>query len=36
MDQQIAQASHLLGSLIMLLALAWGAVLVYRQLMAVR
>jgi hypothetical protein len=36
MDHQIAQASHLLGSLIMLLALAWGAVLVYRQLTAVR
>lgn len=36
MDQQIAQASHLLGSLIMLLAMAWGAALVYRQLTAVR
>jgi hypothetical protein len=32
MDHAIAQASHALGSAIMLLALGWGAVLVYRQL----
>jgi len=32
LDHQLAQASHLIGSLIMLLALAWGALLVYRQL----
>ncbi len=31
MDHQIAQASHLLGGLIMLLAMAWGGVLLYRQ-----
>lgn len=32
LDYQLAQASHLIGSLIMLLALSWGALLVYRQL----
>jgi hypothetical protein len=31
MDHQIAQASHILGSLIMLLAMVWGGVLIYRQ-----
>jgi len=36
LDHQIAQASHVLGSLIMLLAMAWGGVLVYRQLTAER
>lgn len=36
MDHQIAQASHLLGSLIMLVAMVWGGVLVYRQLAAER
>lgn len=36
MDHQIAQASHLLGSLIMLVAMVWGGVLVYRQLNAGR
>jgi hypothetical protein len=34
LDHQIAHASHVLGSLIMLLAMAWGGVLVYRQLTA--
>lgn len=34
MDHAIAQASHWLGSAIMLLAIAWGATLVYRQLTA--
>jgi hypothetical protein len=36
LDHQLAQASHTLGSLIMLLALGWGAVLVYRRLTAAR
>lgn len=36
LDHGLAQGSHLLGSLIMLLALAWGAALVYRQFAAVR
>ncbi|WP_462330744.1 TFIIB-type zinc ribbon-containing protein [Thiohalocapsa halophila] len=36
MDHQIAQGSHLLGSLIMLVAMLWGGVLVYRQLAAGR
>jgi hypothetical protein len=36
LDHALAQASHVLGSLIMLLALAWGALLVYRQLSAQR
>ncbi len=31
LDHGLAQASHMLGSLIMLSALAWGAVLLYRQ-----
>jgi len=31
LDHTLAQASHGLGSLIMLTALAWGAVVVYRQ-----
>jgi len=34
MDHQLAQASHALGSLIMLAALGWGAVLVYRRFAA--
>ncbi|MCF7982773.1 MAG: zinc ribbon domain-containing protein [Thiohalocapsa sp.] len=34
MDHTLAQASHLLGSAIMLLAIGWGATLVYRQLTA--
>ncbi|MGB5733236.1 MAG: zinc ribbon domain-containing protein, partial [Thiohalocapsa sp.] len=34
LDHTLAQASHGLGSLIMLAALAWGAVLVYRQFKA--
>lgn len=36
LDHQLAQASHLTGSLIMLLALFWGSVLVYRQFKASR
>jgi hypothetical protein len=36
LDHQIAQASHLFGSLIMLFAMLWGGVLVYRQLTAGR
>jgi hypothetical protein len=31
LDHQLALASHLLGALIMLLALGWGGLLVYRQ-----
>ncbi|MGB5830704.1 MAG: zinc ribbon domain-containing protein [Thiohalocapsa sp.] len=31
LDHSLAQASHLIGSLVMLLALVWGAVLVYRE-----
>lgn len=36
LDHQLAQASHLIGSLIMLLALSWGGVLVYQQFKASR
>jgi hypothetical protein len=31
-DRHIALASHLIGSAVMLSAMTWGAVLVYRQL----
>ena len=34
MDHALAQASHVLGSVIMLAALAWGGLLVYRQMTA--
>ena len=34
LDHTLAKASHGIGALIMLLALAWGAVLVYRQFSA--
>jgi hypothetical protein len=34
LDHGLAQASHAFGSLIMLLALGWGAVLLYRELSA--
>ncbi|ESQ17356.1 MAG TPA: TFIIB-type zinc ribbon-containing protein [Chromatiaceae bacterium] len=36
LDHSLALASHLLGSLIMLLAMAWGALLVYRDFTAAR
>jgi hypothetical protein len=36
LDHKLAQASHLLGTAIMLLALGWGALLVYRGLIAAR
>lgn len=36
LDRSIAEASHLLGSAIMLLALGWGALLVYRRFAGAR
>jgi hypothetical protein len=36
LDQQLAQASHTLGALIMLLALGWGAAVVYQRFQVAR
>ena len=36
LDRQLAQATHLFGALIMLLALVWGGLLLYRQHLLLR